>query len=168
MSHLTNLCQQYEPGVHVFDRNEAPSYHAVHETRDLPSESQSDSHITRRGYAVGFGQWFYFNDAAPAATFARVVRAAYEVTGVGMFAAAHLIRWCSIHHGDERVLLVSLTEDDPAVQRNNPEKQLELMKRFVQGAKERPWQSRWSPPTGFMTEYNEGRPRTTTRSSLPL
>jgi hypothetical protein len=71
--------------------------------------------------------------------------------------------FCDIHNADERVLLVNL---DAQVDRQPGE--LDVLKRFVQGVKERPWSSNWEQPTGFITDHNNGRPLKTRQRSLPL
>ncbi len=46
--------------------------------------------------------------------------------------------------------------------------EVEILKRFVQGVKEHPWSSHWHTPTGYITNYNRGRPVKTSRRSVPL
>ncbi|MGA6165993.1 hypothetical protein [Amycolatopsis magusensis] len=84
--------------------------------------------------------------------------------GYGVYAAAHEIRFCERHDADETVLLVHLAGGN--LDRLNDE--VDDLKRFVQGVKEHPWSSNWHEPTGYITDYNHGRPVQTRRKFLPL
>ncbi|MCK9923643.1 hypothetical protein MXD61_17505 [Frankia sp. AgPm24] len=166
MAHGSNLCAQHVAGASWYGNGlDAGSYLAAvrAETDALPRSCSQDDHIVRHGYGVGFGQWFFFYDLAPALAFSRSARMSLDCRGIGVYQAVHELRFCHRHNTDERVLHLagpSITTTD--------EDQVAHLKRFVQGVKERPWSAAWHSPTGYITDYNNGRPVQTKRRSLPL
>lgn len=116
------------------------------------------------GYAVGFGQWCFFADLAPAVALGRAARMSSDCHGYGIYQAARDLTHCD-QHGDELVLLVDLHAE---IDRTDHELELRMLKRFVQSVKEHLWSAHWQEPTGYISAYNNGRPTPTTRKSLPL
>ena len=156
-------CRRYAAAGSVHHNSlTAGGYLAAVRVDELPRPMRREDHRVLHGYAVGFGQWFFFEDIAPAVAFGRAARMSFECSGYGVFAAAHDLMFCDQHRVDERVLLITGDNVD-----REPD-EVEHLKRFVQGVKEHPWSSSWHPPTGFITEYNRGNPITTRRRSLPL
>ncbi|MBE1580445.1 hypothetical protein ACFORH_43225 [Amycolatopsis roodepoortensis] len=143
-------------------------YYAAPACDTLPRQVYRDDHIITRGYAVGFGQWFFFTDLAPAIAFGRSARMSLDCHGYGVYAAARELKYCDLHRKDEMVLLVSTAAAGGLVDRHDEDLQLKMLKKFVQGAKEHPWSSHWRDPTGYISDYNNGRPVQTRRKSLPL
>ncbi len=74
----------------------------------LPEELHREDHFIRCGYAVGFGQWFFFDAREPALVFGRAARMSLGCRAYGVYEAAHETRHCQTHEEDERVLLVNL------------------------------------------------------------
>lgn len=163
MARRKMLCERYEPGSSRWGNSlEAGEYLAAVRCEVLPRKLLRDDHVIRRGYGVGFGQWFFFDAIEPAIAFGRAARMSLDCHAYGVYEAAHEMLLCRIHRQDERVLL--LTGDN--LDRKDGE--VELLKRFAQGVKEHPWSSHWRGVTGFVTDYDKGRPVRTSRRSLPL
>ncbi|SFW11445.1 hypothetical protein [Amycolatopsis australiensis] len=161
------LCQRYEPGDSAFGNSlRLGRYLAAPKCDELPREVFRDDHTITRGWAVGFGEWFFFTAPEPAVTFGRAARMSADCHGYGVYEAARELQFCDIHEVDEWVLLVDIAGGQ--VDRHDEELQLRLMKGFVQGAKENPWSAHWKPLTGFISDYNQGRPVATRIRSLPL
>ncbi|MEU2639685.1 hypothetical protein ABZ591_35035, partial [Micromonospora fulviviridis] len=78
----------------------------------LPRAVHRDDHVIRRGYAVGFGQWFFFDALPPAIAFGRAARMSTDCTGYGVYEAAQQLRFCDHHEVDEMVLLLTGTSLD--------------------------------------------------------
>jgi len=161
MGRRKRLCELYNVGESSFG-NDLGDYLAAVDCDVLPRRLSREDHIVRHGYGVGFGRWFFFEALEPALAFGRAARMSVDCQGYGVYAAAHEILFCDRHNADERVLL--LTGDN--LDRRDDE--VEILKRFVQGVKEHPWSSHWYGLTGYVTEYNNGRPIKTNRRSLPL
>lgn len=165
-----NLCELYEKGDHTSGWRTNPGpYHAIVRTDELPASYDREDGYLVRGYAVDLDrQWFFFSDMAPAVTFGRAGRMAAEVSSYGVTEAAYWRQCCNLDlmpsHLDHLVLLIGHGGPD----RGDDDLQLGMMKRFVQSAKENAWSSNWHEPTGYVTDYNNGRPRQSTTSSLPL
>ena len=158
------LCQLYEAGDSPFGNSLPPGrYYAASEINELPRAVRRDDHVITHGYAVGFGQWFFFLALEPAVAFGRAARMSTDCPSYGVYEAAAESLYCGTHRTDERVLLVDF---DAGVDRSADE--VETLKRFVQGVKEHPWSAHWRPPTGFITDYNRGKPVKSSRRSLPL
>lgn len=160
------LCQLYEQGASAFgNKLDDTNYYAVVKCSDLPRKRHREDHVIRRGAAVGFGRWFFFTAREPALAFGRAARMSLDCTsGYGVYAAAQEIKFCERHHKDEFVLLVDI--EGGHLDRQDDE--VDDLKRFVQAVKENPWSSMWCEPTGFITDYNNGRLVKTGRKSLPL
>lgn len=161
MSDRRALCETYAAGDSVFgNRLDLGGYLAAVMCGALPRRSTADHRDVRRGYAAGFGQWLFFEAKEPALACGRAARMSLDVHGYGVYEAACEQVDC-LQHGTERVLLVGrsvLDEKD----------EVETLKRFVQAIKEHPWSSHWNPPTGYMTDYNNGQAARTGMRSLPL
>ena len=141
----------------------AREYLAAVRTDELPRKKRTDAQIIRRGYAVGVGQWFFFEALEPAVAFGRAARMSLDCRGCGAYEAAHVTQFCDRHNVDERVLQINLkAKVDHAAD------EVEVLKRFTQGVNEHPWSARWHALTGYITDYNNGRPTKTSRRSLPL
>lgn len=167
MDRRTMLCQRHEHGESAFgSRNSLAGtpYLAAARCEALPKALHKDDHIIRRGYAVGFGRWFFFEALEPAVAFGQAARMSVDCHGYGVYEAAHELKFCDIHDKDEIVLLVNIDGGH----RDRTDDEVETLKRFVQGVKEHPWSSHWREPTGYITDYNHGRPTATQRKSLPL
>lgn len=118
--------------------------------------------MVRRGYAVGFGEWFFFDAKEPAVAFGRAARMSLDCHGYGVYEAAHETVCCD-EHGDERILHINLN-----VNYDRTGDEVDHLKRFVQAVKEHPWSAHWREPTGYLTEYSNRRVVKTRRKSLPL
>jgi hypothetical protein len=165
MSRRKMLCQAHEQGESAFGNSLAGTkYFAVARCDVLPRAVRREDHVIVRGYAVGFGQWFFFDALEPAVAFGRAARMSYDCRGYGVYEAAQELQFCDIHDKDEIVLLVNVAGGN--LDRTDDE--VETLKRFVQGVKEHPWSAHWHEPTGYITDYNNGRPAKTRRKSLPL
>jgi hypothetical protein len=165
MGQHRTLCQLHPQGASMFgNRLDAGGYFAAVACDLLPQPMTREEHVIRRGYAVGFGQWFFFTAKEPAVAFGRAARMSLDCRGYGVYEAAHEVLYCRLHHGDERVLLVSIAVEV----RGSDDEEVEALKRFVQGVKEHPWSAHWHAPTGYITAYNDGKPIKTSRRSLPL
>lgn len=163
MARRKRLCELYRQGESSHGNDlDMGRYLAAVKCDALPRPMYRDDHIVRRGYGVGFGQWFFFDAIEPAVAFGRSARMSLNCSGYGVYEAAHELALCDIHRTDERVLLVGRDVLD------RRDGEVETLKRFVQGVKEHPWSSHWRPLTGYVTDYNRGRPITTRRPSLPL
>jgi hypothetical protein len=159
------LCEQYPPTSRSSpfgNRLTLGGYLAAIACDDLPGNSKGDSHVSRHGYAVGFGEWMFFTAIEPAVTFGRAARMSLDCHGWGVYEAAQRLQYCARHRHDELVLLVSTNAKVPL------DGEIEQMKQFVQGVKEHPWSSHWIEPTGYLTDYDRGHVTTTRRPSLPL
>jgi hypothetical protein len=119
--------------------------------------------VITRGWAVGFGQWFFFPDLAPAIAFGRAARMSRDCHSYGVFEAAREGVWCQRDGSDETVLLIGA-----GVDQHDDDLQLRMLKRFVQGVKEYAWSAHWHEPTGYLNDYNHGRSTKTRKKSLPL
>jgi len=165
-----NLCELYEKGDHTGAWRTSPGpYHAIVRTDELPAPYDREDGYLVRGYAVDLDrQWFFFSDMAPAVTFGRAGRMAAEVSRYDVTEAAYWRQCCNLNllpsHLDHVALLIGPGGPD----RGDDDLQLGMMKRFVQSVKENAWSSNWHEPTGYVTDYNNGRPRQSTTSSLPL
>jgi hypothetical protein len=163
MARAKTLCEQHDEGESAFHNGlDAGRYHAAVAIDTLPQELRRDDHVIRRGYAVGFGQWFFFDDVEPAVAFGRAARMSLDCSGYGLYPAAHELRFCDRHQTDERVLLVYMRGTGQV------DEEIEILKRFVQGVKEHPWSSHWLGINGYITDFNNGYPVKTARRSLPL
>lgn len=161
------LCQRYERDDSAFGNAlRFGRYLAAPKCAALPRELHRNDHIITRGWAVGFGEWFFFTALEPAITFGRAARMSLDCHAYGVYEAARELQFCDVHNDDEMVLLIDTSGGQ--VDRHDEALQLEMMKRFVQGAKENPWSSHWQPITGFISDYNRGRPVPTRTRSLPL
>jgi hypothetical protein len=118
----------------------AGRYFAAVECSRLPRRLTREDHVIRRGYAVGFGEWFFFDAIEPAITFGRAARMSIDCHGYGVYEAAHETRHC-LRHGDERVLLVDFSS---SLDRRDGE--VEVLARFVEGVKRYPGSAYWGPP----------------------
>jgi hypothetical protein len=158
------LCQRYEAGQSAF-RNRLGQYLAAVSVEELPRPRRSETAVVTRGYVVGFGSWFFFPALAPAEAFGRAARMSFDCHGYGVYQAAIDRQLCPLHRTDEAVLLVG-----PQVwSRLDFDAELELLKRFVQGAKENHWSSHWHEPTGYISERAaNGSIVGTKRKSIPL
>jgi hypothetical protein len=140
------LCQQHRPGDSVAGNGlNAGPYLAAADVSPLPAPTRRENHIIARGYAVGFGQWFFFPALAPAVTFGRAARMSDDCRGYGVFEAARELMFCSLHETDEIVLLIDLRAE---VDRADHELELRMLKRFVQASAEHPWSANWHEPSG--------------------
>ncbi|MEV6965268.1 hypothetical protein AB0M47_09130 [Hamadaea sp. NPDC051192] len=162
------LCKLFETGDSAFGNSLTAGRYLAAAFRGqgpLPRPLRNEDHIIRQGYGVGFGpggQWYFFEDIAPALTFGRAARMSLDCSGYGVFNAAHEVMFCDDHNTDERVLHLIGGDIDRG------EDELEHLKRFVQGVKEHAWSSNWHRPTGFVYRLNDGRPTRTKQRSLPL
>ncbi|MEV6925574.1 hypothetical protein AB0M46_13890 [Dactylosporangium sp. NPDC051485] len=164
MTPPTMICQRYEQGSTAWDNRLPRDYWGAVEIDTLPRALHRNDHVVARGYAVGFGQWFFFPAIEPALAFGRAARMSAECSAYGVYEAARELKFCEHHQQDELVLLIKKGD---SLDRKADE--VELLKRFVQGIKERPWSAGWHEPTGYLTEIgSNGRPFTTRRRSLPL
>lgn len=164
MTPPTMICQRYEQGSSAWDNALPRDYWAAVEVPTLPRELHRDDHTVARGYAVGFGQWFFFSAIEPAMAFGRAARMSADCSAYGVYEAARELQFCEHHQQDELVLLIT---NGDSLDRKPGE--VDLLKRFVQGVKEHPWSAHWREPTGYLTELGaNGRWATTRRRSLPL
>jgi hypothetical protein len=85
-----------------------------------------DDHIVARGYAVGFGQWFFFPPSSPRWRSAEP-RMSADCSAYGVYEAARELRFCERHQGDELVLLI---KNGDTLDRKAGE--VDLLKRFMQ------------------------------------
>lgn len=159
------LCKQYKKGQNARAGSSlrAGGFLAALRVDRLPPAVHHDDHVIHRGYAVAFGQWFFFPALEPAIAFGRAARMSTECHSYGVYEAAAELRYCADHRRDERVLLIT---GHSLHRSSDPE--LDLLKRFVQGAKENPHCPHWRAPTGYLTELVRGRPVQSHRRSLPL
>lgn len=157
------LCERHEKGDSQSGHSVAAGgYHAAVSCDPLPREVRRDDHRITRGYAVGVGQWFFFPGIEPALAFGRAARMSFDCSAYGVYEAAHELQFCYRHNVDERVLLLAGDNLD------RKPGEVEHLKRFVQGVKEAPWSAHWHPPTGYLTDYANGRRVKTCQRSLPL
>lgn len=81
-----------------------PGYDHIHRITSLPEDAQdSDTHIVRRGFAVGFAgadggglpqTWIFFEHLVPALVFGRAGRmSVHDISGYGVYQAAHETRF---------------------------------------------------------------------------
>jgi hypothetical protein len=160
------LCQLHKQGESAFGNGlDAGPYLAAVDVSLLPRQLHREDHSVSRGYAVGFGQWFFFPALEPAVAFGRAARMSDDCRGYGVYEAARELMFCDRHDADELVLLVDLHAE---VDRGDHELELRMLKRFVQSIKEHPWSAHWQEPAGYITDYNNGSPVRTSQSSLPL
>ncbi|MEU1752664.1 hypothetical protein ABZ436_08435 [Micromonospora matsumotoense] len=54
----------------------------------------TDDRRVLRGYAVGFGQWFFFPALEPAIAFGRAAHMSIDCTGYGVYEAAWKVIFC--------------------------------------------------------------------------
>ena len=156
------LCQVYTRGETAFgNRLEPGGYLAAAWVDSLPAESNAYDSFTERGWAVGFGQWYFFWAIEPAIAFGRAARMSVDCRGYGVYEAAYLHQEC-LDHGTEHVLLLARHS------RDREDDEVEVLKRFVQGVKENPDSAHWHAPTGYIHDFGDGRPVATRRKSLPL
>ena len=104
------LCQRYPRGES--DRGTRPDAgtdRRLARVDALPRELHRDDHVVRRGYAVEFGQWFFFPAIEPALAFGRAARMSLDCSAYGVSEAAQEIQFCDRHDEDEVVLLVTGT-----------------------------------------------------------
>ncbi|MGI5292870.1 hypothetical protein ACQEVF_57500 [Nonomuraea polychroma] len=135
------LCELHEGDRSWFHNSlNAGQYLAAVHCGTLPQPFRRDDHTVSRGYAVGFGHWFFFDAIEPAIAFGRAARMSLDCHGYGVYEAAHEVMFCRHHGTDERVLLV--TGDN--LDRRDDE--VELLTRFVQGVREHPWSAHWHAP----------------------
>lgn len=159
----TRLCQRYEAGTTLFSNGlHVGQYLAAVTCEVLPRAVNREGHVVTLGWAAGFGQWLFFEALEPALACGRAARMSMDCRGYGVYEAAHEQLFCTLHHQDERVLLVA----ERVV--HSEAEEVEILKRFVQGVKEHPWSSYWNAPTGYITAYNDGTPVKTAVRSLPL
>lgn len=158
------ICLRYEQGSSAWDNVLPRDCWAAAEVDTLPDALHHDDHVVARGYAVGFGHWFFFPAIEPALAFGRAARMSAECSAYGVYEAARELQFCDEHQQDEYLLLI---KNGDSLDRKPGE--FDLLKRFVQGVKERPRSARWQESTGYLTEIgSNGRPVTTSRRSLPL
>ncbi|BCJ65070.1 hypothetical protein [Polymorphospora rubra] len=163
MAFRKTSCKTYEEGATSFGNTlEAGRYFAAIDCLELPRQSNREDRIITHGYAVGFGQWFFFDALEPALAFGRAARMSTDCRGYGVYRAAHETVFCDEHQADERVLHLT------GVSLDRKPDEVEPLKRFVQAVKENPWSAHWHEPTGYITDYGSGRPIKTRRRSLPL
>ncbi|MEV5768732.1 hypothetical protein AB0L34_29775 [Micromonospora sp. NPDC052213] len=163
MARRKMICERYEEGESEFGNSlDAGQYFAAVACEELPREVLRDDRSVTRGYAVGFGQWFFFPAIEPALAFGRAARMSVDCPAYGVYEAARELQFCHRHGVDERVLLLT----GESVDRRPGE--VEHLKRFVQGVKENAWSAHWHPPTGYITDHVNGRTLKTRRRSLPL
>lgn len=102
------LCKLYADGESVHGNGlDVGGYLAAVGVGVLPMECLRDNRIVRHGYAVGIGQWHFFDDFEPAYVFGRAARMSLDCSGWGVRRAAHVTQHCLLHAQDERVLLVA-------------------------------------------------------------
>lgn len=159
------LCARYQKGQNARAGSSlrAGGFLAAPRVDHLPQALHHDDHVIHRGYAVAFGQWFFFPALEPAIAFGRAARMSTECHWYGVYEAAAELRYCADHRRDERVLLIT----GHSLHRSS-DAELDLLKRFVQGAKENPHCPHWRAPTGYLTDLVRGRPVQSHRRSLPL
>ncbi|WP_047892805.1 hypothetical protein [Micromonospora sp. RV43] len=132
------LCQRYENGRSEFDNGlDAGRYLAAVSCDRLPRQVSTDDRRVLHGYAVGFGQWFFFPALEPAITFGRAARMSIDCTGYGVYEAAWEVRFCPDHGTDERVLHLT------GVSLDRQPGEVEILERFVQGVKDNPESALW-------------------------
>jgi hypothetical protein len=155
------ICERFDKGE-SFCKNEIGRYYAAARVDTLPEALSSDYRIIHRGYAVGFGKWYFFEALEPALTFGRAARMSVDCRGYGVYEAAEEVMCCTEHNHDEWALHV-LGRPGRSLDRKG--KEVEAIKRFAQCVKENPGSSYWHEPTGYLKTamgINSGR------KSLPL
>ena len=159
------LCRRYVRGHNARRGSSlrAGGFLAAVRVEQLPPAVRHEDRVVDRGYAVGFGQWFFFPAIEPAIAFGRAAQMSTECQGYGVYEAAVELLYCRSHGCDERVLLIS----GPGLHRNR-DAEIDVLKRFVQAVKENPHRPHWRSPTGYLTELVQGRPAQSHRRSLPL
>ncbi|GLZ30843.1 hypothetical protein Lesp02_30320 [Lentzea sp. NBRC 105346] len=167
MSRSKSPCQLYERGATVSGNQLHADYFAAVELENLPTrELANQGHIVERGYAVATaGQWFFFPAREPAVAFGIAARMSTDCRSWDILHAVREVVYCERHEIDETVLLLGPRD---VVERTDRAAQLTALKRFVQAVKEHAWSSHWHEPTGYITDYNGGKPVKTSRKSLPL
>jgi hypothetical protein len=163
--HRSTICARYERGFNARRGSSlrAGGFHACVRVEQLPQALHNGDHAIYRGYAVGFGQWFFFPALEPAIAFGRSARMSTECPSYAIYMAAAELQFCQRHQRDERVLLITGHSLHRRVGN-----EVDVLKRFVQAVKENPYTPHWRSPTGFLTELVRGRPVQSHRRSLPL
>lgn len=161
MSREKPICQRFTEGESFFD-NELGRYFAAGRVDELPEALGSDYRIIHRGFAVGFGKWYFFEALEPALTFGRAARMSPDCRGYGVYEAAEEVMCCTEHNRDEWALHIA-GRRGRSLDRKGSE--VEAIKRFAQCVKEHPGSSYWHEPTGFI---NTDMGIRTGRRSLPL
>lgn len=120
------------------------NYDHVHRVDSLPRAKHTDSHVIRRGYAVGIGGalpqlWVFFTDLEPALVFGRAGRMSLDVSGYGVYEAAHELRADERLGRDVQTLYVLRGQ---SLDRRPDE--ADAFARWVAGCD--PASSHWSPP----------------------
>lgn len=143
MAPRKSVCEKYEQGESPFGNSlDAGGYWTATRVTKLPAEVHEDDRRIRHGWAVGFGQWFFFEDLEPAIAFGRAARMSLDCAGYGVYRAAHEIQFCERHNLDEVALLVNIKAG--SLDRRDGEGA--LLARFVQGVQ--PGRSYWQEPDG--------------------
>ncbi|GAA2623620.1 hypothetical protein GCM10010399_63590 [Dactylosporangium fulvum] len=135
------LCERFG-GKGAVLGNQLGRYLDVGLVSQLPSPAHREDLVIERGYAVGFGGWFFFADLPPALAFGRAARTSSDCNSYGVYAAAMETRHCP-QHGDERVLYAMT--GGLSLDRNGDE--LAGLERWLQGVRANPRSAHWRAPT---------------------
>jgi hypothetical protein len=91
--------------------NKTPDKYLAVVCGELPRETRRDDYAVRHGYALGLGYEFpvcFFHALEPAIVAGRAMRMGAMCSGGwGVSRAAHIVKWCSRHDEDERILLIA-------------------------------------------------------------
>lgn len=150
------LCRRYTEGESSHENGLTfGRYLAAVDRSKLPPKIRTDDRVIRHGWAVGFGEWVFFDDLEPAVAFGRAVRMSIDCHGYGVYRAAHETVHCwEYHNRDERVLhLVGESVD-------RQDGEADVLDRFAQGVRQAPGSARWVPPTSRTSRAaSTARPR---------
>jgi hypothetical protein len=106
----TSICRQYgeHPTHTAYPHTTADGeYTAVVDQPELPGAMETAAFRVCRGAAVDLSdRWAFFDDLAPAATFARAGRTSNMMSSWDLFEAAEVRAFCARHHREEAALLL--------------------------------------------------------------